>query len=204
MKMSPRQSNRGGVGSLCAALLYLIACTLVVAQEATIESLIIGDWVINEELSDDTDDQVEAAIEAGGGRGRSFFQRRKEDYYRGGPPEQELYDRISYDDVLRIEYTEPEFRFSYADGYQRIFHSDGRRRTTTANDFYSEGGRDFSFGNWDRQRLIVEARPRDGGFTLETYSIEADGNRLRIEMVIQPDSFRKQINLVRIFDRKLD
>ncbi len=163
---------------------------------------IVGSWLINEDLSDNSDDQVEAAIKEGGGKvPRRWFSKRAEDFYRGGPQEQELYDRISYDDVLSIEYTEPEFTFTYADNYQRVFHSDGRRRRTTANDFYAEGGADFSFANWDQGALIVEARPRDGGFTLETYTLEAEGNRLRVEMTIEPASFRATINLVRVYDR---
>ena len=164
--------------------------------------LMAGDWLINDELSDNSDDQVEEAIKAGGGRvARRFFRKRPEDFYRGGPPEQELYDRISYDDVLRIEYTDPEFTFTYADNYQRIFHTDGRRRSITANSFYSEGSEDFSFGNWDAAALVVEARPRDGGFTLETYILEEGGNRLRIEMTIEPESFRGAISLIRVYDR---
>ena len=172
------------------------------SADAEKRQLIAGDWLINDELSDNSDDQVEEAIKAGGGKvARRFFRKRPEDFYRGGPPEQELYDRISYDDVLRIEYTDPEFTFTYANNYQRIFHTDGRRRSTTANSFYSEGGEDFSFGNWDAAALVVEARPRDGGFTLETYTLKQGGNRLRVEMTIEPESFRGAISLTRVYDR---
>ena len=160
-----------------------------------------GRWVINEELSDNTDDQVEEAIEAGGGRGSRGFFNRQEDFYRGGPPEHELYDRISYDDVLTIEVNEPELRFTYEDDFQRVFHSDGRRRRASATGYYSEGGTDFSSGLFEGNSLVVEGRPRDGGFTIETYTLESGGNRLRIEMTIQPDSFREPIELVRYFVR---
>ena len=45
-----------------------------------------GSWVINESLSDNTDDAVEAAIkEAGGKVKRRFLRKRPEDFYRGGP-----------------------------------------------------------------------------------------------------------------------
>ena len=97
----------------------------------------------------------------------------------------------------------PEFVFTYADNYQRIFHTDGRRRRTTANSFYAEGDEDFSFGNWNAAALVVEARPRDGGFTLETYTLEEGGNRLRVEMTIEPASFRGAISLTRVYDRAL-
>ena len=81
-------------------LLFVITSTTLFAQN--ISEGIIGTWLINEELSDDTDDMGGEAIEAGGGRDSRGFFNRKEDFYRGGPPEHELYDRISYDDVLNI------------------------------------------------------------------------------------------------------
>ncbi len=190
-------------------LAIVLAAALAGAQQSAnsptdigARQLFSGNWVINDELSDNSDDQVEEAIKEGGGKvPRRWFSKRAEDFYRGGPPEQELYDRISYDDVLTIEYAEPEFRFTYADDYERVFHTDGRRRTTNANSFYAGGAADFSFGNWDGAALRVEARPRDGGFTLETYTLEEDGNRLRVEMVIEPDSFRAAIHLTRVYDR---
>lgn len=190
-------------------LLTLVAALSAGAQQSGSQSVdvasrqqMVGNWLINDELSDNTDDQVEEAIKAGGGKvPRRFFRKRPEDFYRGGPVEQELYDRISYDDVLNISYSESEFIFTYADNYQRIFHTDGRRRSITANSFYAEGGADFSFGNWSAAALVVEARPRDGGFTLETYTLEEGGNRLRVEMSIEPDSFGAAIKLTRIYDR---
>lgn len=191
-------------------LLTLVAslcCVFPVqAQEAVIldvKSLINGHWVINEDLSQNTDERVEAAIRAAGGRvqRRGWFSKPEEDRYRGGPADQELYDRISYDDVLTISYEEPEFIFEYADGFRRVFHTDGRRRTTGVNDFFEQGGDDFSFGNWSETQLIVEARPRDGGYTLETYTLEDQGQRLRVEMTLEPYVFGAPITLVRVFDR---
>ncbi len=183
-------------------LLGLVCASFVVtAQTSPFGAELQGSWVINDDLSDNTDDQVEEAIEAGGGKGGRGLFNRQEDFYRGGPPEHELYDRISYDDVMQIEFEAPEFRFTYEDGYRRIFHTDGRRRRASANDFYSEGGEDWSSGLLENNSLVVEARPRDGGFTIETYTLENNGARLRIEMLIQPDSFREPIELVRFFDR---
>jgi len=178
----------------------ILSLTFPAAQE-NMGSQMVGEWIINDDLSDNTDDQVEEAIEAGGGDGGRGFFNRQEDFYRGGPPEHELYDRISYDDILTIEYSEPEFRFTYEDNYFRIFHTDGRRRRTTANDFFEGGGTDWSEGNFENEALVVEARPRDGGFATEVYTLENDGNRLRVEMLIQPLSFREPIELVRYFDR---
>jgi len=172
-------------------------------ETAGAKELIIGYWVINDELSDNTDDQVEEAIKAAGGRveRRSFFAKKVEDRYRGGPADQELYDRLSYDDVLTISYNDPEMVFEYADNFRRVFHTDGRRRSTGVNDYFDSGGADFSFGNWNGEQLLVEGRPRDGGYTLETYTLEAQGQRLRIEMTLEPFVFGAPINLVRVFDR---
>lgn len=176
--------------------------TALQAAENSVAARLVGHWVINDELSDNTDDQVETAIKAAGGKvKRRWFSKREEDAYRGGPAEQELYDRISYDDVLTISIDGPECTFEYADNYIRVFHSDGRRRQTSANSFYSEGNEDFSLSHWEGDKLIVEARPRDGGFTLETYSLSADGNQLTIAMQIEPSNFGAAIELVRVFDR---
>lgn len=190
------------VAAALGACLFLAGVSAQTPPNSANGEALVGNWVINEELSDNSDDQVEQAIRDGGGKvPRRWFSRRPEDYYRGGPEEQELYDRISYDDVLTIEFSQPEFIFTYADDYRRVFHTDGRRRSTTANSFYEGGAADFSFGNWDGAALIVEARPRDGGFTLETYTLLEEGSRLRVEMAIEPDSFRSAINLTRIYDR---
>ena len=146
---------------------------------------------------------IEAAIiEAGGRVQRKWFGREEKERYRGGPAEQELYDRITYDPILRIDYTEPEFWFGYADGYQRVFHSDGRTRSVGANDHYNSGGEDFSFAAWEGETLIVEARPRDGGFTLETYTLEENNTRLRVALEIRPENFGATIRLVRVYDRQ--
>lgn len=207
--MSDQLEMFGKAAKSCFVLLIAFTVFLAGAQQSQGQSadaenrqLIAGEWLINEELSDNSDDQVEAAIKEGGGKvPRRFFRKRPEDFYRGGPQEQELYDRISYDDILTIEYAAPEFIFTYADDYQRIFHTDGRRRSTTANSFYAEGREDFSFGNWNAGVLVVEARPRDGGFALETYTLEEGGNRLRVDMTLEPDAFFSAISLTRVYDR---
>lgn len=207
-----RESNMYNPESLSArlrapvrALLMLLVLAGVVGTGAlhAQEHPLVGNWVINEELSDDPDEAVEAAIiEAGGRVQRKWFGREEKERYRGGPAEQELYDRITYDPILRIDYTEPEFWFGYADGYQRIFHSDGRTRSIGANDHYSSGGEDFSFAAWEGETLIVEARPRDGGFTIETYTLEENNTRLRVELEIRPENFGATIRLVRVYERQ--
>lgn len=195
-------------GALTLAMLLLCLSGNIVAQDQSPVGQphpLVGTWTINEELSDDPDEQVEAAIKEAGGRvERRWFGREEKGRHRGGPAEHELYDRISYDEVLRIDYDEPEFWFGYADGYQRVFHTDGRTRVVGANDHYSNGAQDFSFAEWEGETLLVEARPRDGGFTLETYTLEADNTRLRVELEIKPGNFGAAIRMTRIYDRQLD
>ena len=63
---------------------------------------IVGSWVINDDLSDNTDDQVEKAIEAAGGDGGRGFLIGRRFLSRWSTPEHELYDRLSYDDALSM------------------------------------------------------------------------------------------------------
>lgn len=213
--MTMHDMNRSRPFSMLAAMVLLVSVQSVTPLQAfaqpqseTVAEVahpLVGTWVINEELSDDPDEQVEAAILAAGGRvERRWFGREEKGRYRGGPEEHELYDRISYDEVLRIDYDEPEFWFGYEDGYQRVFHTDGRTQVVGANDHYSNGARDFSFAAWEGETLLVEARPRDGGFTLETYTLEADNTRLKVELEIKPGNFGAPIMMTRIYDRQPD
>jgi hypothetical protein len=189
-------------------LLVFIGWAVIGTQAFSATSDFVGEWIVDDSLSDNTDDRVEAAIKAGGGKvARRFLRRRPEDFYRGGPPEQELYDHISYDDFLKIEVNDPaELRFYYDSGFVRIMHTDGRRRSSGAASYYSDGLNDFSFANWEKEggltTLIVEARPRDGGFTLESYALEDNGSHLRVIMQIEPDNFNAPIELTRVYRRK--
>ncbi len=156
-----------------------------------------GDWIINEELSEDTDEAVEDAIRAAGGKPDSGGKK-GEDRYRGGPEEHELYDRASYDDVLSIRIDSPEITFIYADGYRRTFYTDGRGRSVSAKGISG----DYSFADWGEDKLFVESVPRDGGHTREVYSLTADGNQLRAELELKPLGFSVHVQIVRIYDRK--
>lgn len=188
--------------SLALGFILLLSAGLACGQEAVMHP-IVGNWQINWELSDDPDEAVEAAIKKAGGKvANSWFKKKERGRYRGGPEEQELYDRLSYDEVLRIDYDEPEFWFGYADGFQRVFHTDGRTRSVEASDHYENGGKDFSIAEWEGEILYVEGRPRDGGFTLETYTVEADGARLRVELELKPANFGAAVTMVRIYDRQ--
>lgn len=157
---------------------------------------ISGQWLINYTLSDDTDRQVEKAIKAAGGRISSNGKKGR-GRYRGGPQEHELYDHISYDDSLNIIQNGNEFRFNYDGGFQRIFFTDGRGRVASA----TEAGSDYSFGGWENQSLLVEARPRDGGATMESYTLQAEGAQLHVQLKLQPLSFIIPIEILRIYDR---
>jgi len=166
-----------------------------------------GVWVINEELSDDTDKQVEKAIKDAGGKvGRTA--KKGKGRYRGGPPEQALYDHISYDEVLHFQYNSPEFRLRYGDGFERVFYSDGRRRTVNASGVPRSERQDFAFASWssDLNKLYVEARPRDGGKTYEVYTLvnsTAGEKLLRVELELNPLMFAGPLHIVRIYQRRL-
>ncbi len=40
----------------------------------------------------------------------------------------------------------------------------------------------FPSDHWENNQLIVEGRPRDGGFTDERYSLSDDAMQLRVEL----------------------
>lgn len=192
------------LGPLRALLMLLALTTAFVgtslqAQDRPLE----GSWRINEALSDDPDEAVETAIKAAGGKvERQWFGKKEKGRYRGGPAEHELYDRLSYDEELRIALDDPEVWMGYADGFERIFHTDGRSQSVGASQHYETGGQDFSLGDWEGEVLVVEGRPRDGGFTIETYTLEEGGARLRVDLEIRPLSFGATIRMVRVYDRQ--
>ncbi len=184
---------------IIALISICILAHQVNAQEIIPE--IAGTWIINSELSDNTDKQVEAALKAAGEKiERKLFNNEK-DRYRGGPVEQELYDHISYDQELNIVLSEPEFSFTYDDDFHRSVFTDNRNRSVSLNSI--EELKDFSFAHWENNKLLVEARPRDGGFAEESYSLISAGTQLRVEFYIFPEAFRVPIELVRVYDRKI-
>lgn len=158
-----------------------------------------GAWIIDEELSDNTDRQVEAALKAAGEKIKRSWFNRKKDYYRGGPEEQELYDRLSYDKTLTIELEKPTYFFTYDDNYRRPVYTDNRSRSVSLNAI--DHVQDFSFAHWEEDKLLVEARPRDGGFAEETYTLSADGQQLQVELYIKPRVFEVPIEIHRVYQR---
>lgn len=160
---------------------------------------ITGAWVINDKLSDDTDKRVEAALRASGAKiSRSWFSRDKE-RYRGGPEDQELYDRMSYDKVLDIQLDTDSYVFTYADGFSRPVYTDGRSRSVSLTGLDSV--EDFSLGHWEREVFLVEAHPRDGGYAEESYRLINGGTQMQVDLFIRPKNFREPITIKRVYDR---
>lgn len=184
-------------------LITPVAHSQLILEGAPEEVLAIaGSWIINEELSDNTDRQVEVALRAAGERIQRRLFSIEKDRYRGGPAEQELYDHISYDKELTIVLTEPEFSFIYDEGFQRPVYTDNRSLSVSLSRV--EEIEDFSFAHWENNKLLVEARPRDGGFAEESYSLITAGTQLKVELYIKPRVFQIAIEIVRIYDRKTE
>ena len=183
---------------LLLAPLIFLGLPLTVIAHPQLE----GYWVINADLSEDTDKQVEKAIKAGGGR-IPHTEKKGKGRYKGGPSDQKMYDHISYDEVLHIQENEPEFRFSYEEGYERIFYSDNRSRTVSASSLQSGQREEYSFAYWEGDKLVVESKPLDGGNIMETYSLDQDG-RLRVVLHLKPLTFIVPIDIVRVYDRARD
>lgn len=187
---------------ICSLVFPLISLTQsALAQEF---SALNGLWQINEELSDDTDIQVEKAIKAAGGKVKRSMRKKGKGRYKGGPPEQALYDHISYDETLEFNYQEPEFRLVY-ENFERVFHSDGRGRSASARGGSRAERKDYAFASWSGpHKLFVESRPRDGGRTREVYSLtrsESGEELLKVELNLDPLLFSGPIHIVRIYQR---
>lgn len=195
--VSRRTAVRAGARLLqLAALLPLLWGTAAIAQPA---ADLTGRWSVNAKLSDDTDDQVEDALRRAGEKiTRSWFNRDKE-FYRGGPAEQELYDRLSYDTVLAIDAVGDHFRFTYADSFSREVFTDDRSRAVSLTGL--DAVEDFSLGHFEDDRFVIETHPRDGGVIYETYRLLDQGLRLEVELELHPSSFTEAITLRRIYDR---
>ena len=112
-----------------------------------------------------------------------------------------MYDHVSYDSILQIKINDPEVEFTYPKGYDRVFYTDDRSRTASASGDSKSDRQDYSFADWEDGKLIVESRPRDGGWITETYSLQADGQQLRLVTSLKPSSFLVPIKIVRIFNR---
>ena len=181
--------------SLYVTLLGLATLTLpAIAQD----SALLGQWVINEALSENTDDKVEQALEASGIRTSKGRFSNDNEFYRGGPVEQELYDYISYEKTLEISRQEAQYTFVYGDFVRPVYLDNRSQRVSLSRIDEVE---EFSFADWNNDTLLVEARPRDGGFTEERYQLSEDGLQLSVELYIHPSGFREAIELTRIYDR---
>ncbi len=162
-----------------------------------------GIWVLNVELSDDTDRQVEHAIKAAGGKITHARKRRTgktgKYKYKGGPKNHALYDHVSYDEAFTFYSEYPRVWLGYLNNYTREFYADGRGRSASAADGELK---DYSFASWHNNMLYVEARPRDGGFTQEVYSLINKGAQLKVMLTLKPLNFSAPIKIMRIFDRQ--
>ena len=143
---------------------------------------------------------IEAALRKMGQRARRGWFESRDDVYRGGPAEQELYDRISYDKLLEIDLSGDTYRFTYAGEFVRPIYTDNRSRAVSLTQLDSV--EDFSLGHWENGKLLVEAHPRDGGFAEESYTLINGGTQLQVEMYIKPRTFEDAIEITRVFDRQ--
>ena len=185
--------------ALPALVLLSLSAALPAQSTSGPVAEIAGTWIFNKELSDSTDDKVEAVLRKMGERVRRGWFEQRDDVYRGGPADQELYDRISYDKEFEIAADGDHYLFTYAREYKRPVYTDNRSRSVSLTQL--ESVEDFSLGHWENGKLLVEAHPRDGGFTEETYDLINGGTQLRVELYIKPRIFDEVIELERVFDR---
>lgn len=159
-----------------------------------------GTWVLNIKESDDPDKKIERAIRDMGGRPDADGKRGR-GRYKGGPKEQEIYDHLIYDETLQISQSGAEMRMEYAEGFARSFFTDGRGRTVSASGSSSGDVGDFAFGAWVGNTLNVEAKPRDGGWTQESYTVDLATRQLRVLLKLKPLLFPAVVEAQLVYDR---
>ena len=182
---------------LILAIVGLMLSPMLKADTDALTAAFNGRWVINEELSDDSDRQVEKAIKAGGGKVSSG--KKTKGRYRGGPVEQKLYDHISYDEDLYFSYQQPEFVLRYSEGFERVFYSDGRSQVISTSRRSTPV--DFSFAGWEGAVLYVESKPLDAGYILEIFTLINEASQLQVQLQLEPASFLAPIRITRVYDR---
>ena len=161
-----------------------------------------GAWNLNLKESDDPDKKIERAIREAGGRPDADGKRGR-GRYKGGPKEQEIYDHLIYDETLHIIQNGPEIQMVYAEGFTRSFFTDGRGRTVSASGSSSGDAHDFSFGAWVGNILNVEAKPRDGGWTQESYTVDPVTKQLRVLLKLKPLLFPAVVETQLVYDRSV-
>ena len=163
------------------------------------DSAMLARWRINESQSDNTDSKVEKALRKAGEKIKSSWFDRRKDKYRGGPADQELYDRFSYDTVLTITRESSGYVFEFADNYKARVYTDNRSHSVSLNAL--ESSEDFLEGRWEGQLLKVDMHPRDGGYAYATYEVKENGKKLYATYLIKPGSFTEEFELERVYDR---
>ncbi|MCC6201614.1 MAG: hypothetical protein IT494_01260 [Gammaproteobacteria bacterium] len=173
--------------------------TFATAEDARIA----GRWELNIEASDDPDKVIERTVRTDGGNLRppSGTDRRSRGRYRGGPEDEALYDRVTFDTQLTIALEGDAFIFLYADGFERRFSTGRTTRTQSASGTQADDNLDFSFAYWDGPELFVESRPRDHGWILETYRLREETGQLELRLDLNPVRFGHRIELRMLFDR---
>ncbi|MFL2840916.1 MAG: hypothetical protein ACJ0BT_03670 [Pseudohongiellaceae bacterium] len=183
--------------TILTTVIFFLLTTIAFSQEERLA----GSWVINKDLSEITDDKVELALIASGATPTKGFFNRDREYYRGGPVEQEIYDFISYELTLDISIEQAVYTFQYGE-FTRLIYLDNRGNSVSLSGL--DEVQDFSFGHWENNKLIIEGRPRDNGFTNENYSLSDDGMQLNVELYIKPRALNAPVELIRIYDRVLE
>lgn len=197
----PKADKKGGWFGKPLLFLALIAFgEACIADSPAVNPDLSGAWVLNRKLSDDPDREIERAIRDVGGRPDADGKRGR-GRYKGGPREQEIYDHLIYDETLRIAENGAEIRMIYAEGFERQFFTDGRSRTVSASGSSSGDAQDFSFSAWVGQTLNVEAKPRDGGWTQESYTLDPVTKQLRVLLKLKPLLFPAVVEVELVYER---
>ncbi|MCC7414227.1 MAG: hypothetical protein IT495_21605 [Gammaproteobacteria bacterium] len=177
-----------------------------------------GDWVVDAAQSDEPSQAIKKSISR---RERDEMRERAEARERDGDGRErggaEAYDgaepfgdpnraKLEFVGLLAskhivIRQMEPEFRFQYDSGYERVFYNDRRGRVVSATTPRTDTGFGYSSAYWDGATLVIESQPPGGGRTVERYTLSADGARLELQVKLRPVILPHSVELSRVYTR---
>ena len=206
---------------ICLLLFFHGACA---AEEQTKLSVpdLFGEWALNEDASDNNKKLFKGKLRksrqpiprfgTSGPGGPSIYDRAQANYWNTIADGQErraqkdlrrlgtAYPLITAAD-LAVRATELGFEFQYDDVLLRLVKPNPGGRTFSAKgDELVEDTFGFTLAYWDKQQLVLETDPPDGGKIVEKIKLLGNG-QLEYAIRIKSRALKEPVTVRRVFDR---
>lgn len=195
---------------LAVVFLYFATASFLHAsplQEALAEGM-AGDWILNEDLSDDPGEKMQEMMAQrgggrgggeGGGAGRAGGAR---DGGRRGGAGGAGGGRGGGGPMGSLAMRSPELHIEASNGNLTLQGAQGPSHTIAINQENPAEAADASeLAYWDGPRLVVESTGAEGPPRREVYELVADGGRLVVTLETQLPGAEETFAIRRVFDR---